>query len=93
MRVGAGPSESLARFMQFAGAGVLLAEVVAMHIPKTESSVGRRIEDVIGWAELSRSLFDDALVTCDDEREAAFWASARLLLILEDQEREERSNP
>lgn len=34
-------------------------------------------------AELSRSLFDDALVTCDDEREAAFVASARLMNLME----------
>lgn len=33
--------------------------------------------------ELGRSLYDDALVACDDEREAAFLASARLLSLLE----------
>lgn len=60
-----------------------------MHIPKSESRGERRIEGVTSLGELSRSLFDDALVTCDDEREAAFWASARLLLILEDQEKEQ----
>lgn len=78
----------MARFVHPFSAGAVLAEVMAMQMPKTESSVERGIEGVTGLGELSRSLFDDALVTCDDEREAAFWASARLLLILEDEERE-----
>ena len=58
-----------------------------MHIPKTQSRVGQRFAGVTGLGELSRSLFDDALVICDDEREATFLASARLLLHLEDEER------
>jgi hypothetical protein len=64
-----------------------------MHIPKTSrgSKGGARTENVSVLGELSRSLFDDALVTCDDEREAAFVASARLLLLLESQESREKS--
>lgn len=81
----------MARFMQLSFVQ-LLAEEVAMHMPKTNSRVGRHHEGVTGLGELSRSLFDDALVICDDEREAAFLASARLLLLLEDEEkREDRS--
>lgn len=64
-----------------------------MYIPKTSrGSKGiARNENVSVLGELSRSLFDDALVTCDDEREAAFVASARLLLLLESQETPENS--
>lgn len=40
-------------------------------------------------SELSRSLFDDAMVICDDEREAAFLASAKLLRLLEKKRREQ----
>lgn len=58
-----------------------------MHIRKTDSRPGWRFDGYTGLGELSRSLFDDALVLCDDEREAAFLASARLLLHLEDEER------
>ncbi|MFO7155915.1 MAG: hypothetical protein DIU72_004780 [Pseudomonadota bacterium] len=61
-----------------------------MQSPKTSrfagGAGGSECMSVLG--ELSRSLFDDAMVTCDDEREAAILASARLLLVLESKERE-----
>lgn len=50
-----------------------------------EAETGRMGENYSILWELSRSLFDDALVTYDDEREAAFVASARLLCLLEKQ--------
>jgi hypothetical protein len=49
------------------------------------AETGRTGEEYSILWELSRSLFDDALVTYDDEREAAFVASARLLCLLERQ--------
>lgn len=49
------------------------------------AETGRMGENYSILWELSRSLFDDALVTYADEREAAFVASARLLCLLEKQ--------
>jgi len=60
-----------------------------MQSPKTSRFAGAAGSECMSFlGELSRSLFDDAMVTCDDEREAAILASARLLLVLESRDRE-----
>lgn len=49
----------------------------------TQAGGGAGRKTYAALTELSRSLFDDAMVTCDDEREAALVASARLMNLME----------
>lgn len=57
--------------------------MVAKAVAQTRSSTPPCNDAVEALADLGRAFFDEALVSCDDEGEAAFVASAKLLGLLE----------